>query len=109
PKKVGITPLFFEHTFYCKRCGAVVSAKTCPHDTADHIVLSGTQVREMLSRGDTLPVEFTRPEVSAILMQAYQNQQAWLGAGLEVSLETGRLEISRRLLFCALTESGSWR
>jgi sulfate adenylyltransferase len=75
-EKVGITPLFFEHTFYCKRCGAVVSAKTCPHDTSEHIVLSGTQVREMLTRGDTLPVEFTRPEVSAILMQAYQNQQA---------------------------------
>ena len=75
PIKVGITPLFFEHTFYCKRCAGVVSAKTCPHDSSNHIVLSGTQVREMLSRGETLPEEFTRPEVSAILMQAYQNPQ----------------------------------
>jgi sulfate adenylyltransferase len=71
-EKVGITPLFFEHTFYCKRCGGVVSGKTCPHDTSNHIVLSGTQVREMLSRGEALPEEFTRPEVSAILMRAYQ-------------------------------------
>jgi len=75
PEKVGITPLFFEHTFYCKRCGGIVSAKTCPHDSSNHIILSGTQVREMLSRGENLPEEFTRPEVSVILMQAYQNPQ----------------------------------
>ena len=74
PAEVGITPLFFEHTFYCKCCGGVVSAKTCPHDSTNHIILSGTQVREMLSRGELLPQEFTRPEVSTILMQAYQKQ-----------------------------------
>jgi sulfate adenylyltransferase len=76
PQLVGITPLFFEHTFYCKSCGSVVSAKTCPHDTSNHIVLSGTQVREKLSKGELLPVEFTRPEVSAILMRAYQQTGA---------------------------------
>jgi sulfate adenylyltransferase len=73
PQLVGITPLFFEHTFFCKKCGTVVSGKTCPHDSSNHIVLSGTQVREMLSKGENLPVEFTRPEVSAILMRAYQS------------------------------------
>lgn len=72
PEEIGITPLFFEHTFYCKRCGAVVSSKTCPHDSSEHIVLSGTQVRQMLSRGEMLPPEFTRPEVSRILMGGIQ-------------------------------------
>jgi len=72
--ELGIIPLFFEHTFYCKKCGAVVSLKTCPHTAADHIVLSGTQVREMLSRGEDLPVEFTRPEVSHILMNAVRGE-----------------------------------
>jgi sulfate adenylyltransferase len=72
PDELGITPLFFEHTFYCRVCGGVVSLKTCPHDTTQHVSLSGTQVREMLARGEMLPAEFTRPEVSQILMTSIQ-------------------------------------
>lgn len=74
PEEIGIIPLFFEHTFYCKSCGAVVSLKTCPHDKSHHVVLSGTQVRERLSRGELLPEEFTRPEVSRILMRGVQER-----------------------------------
>lgn len=69
PEEIGIIPLFFEHTFYCKKCGHMVSSKTCPHDSSEHIVLSGTQVRQMLERGEALPPEFTRPEVSRVLME----------------------------------------
>jgi sulfate adenylyltransferase len=69
PKEIGIMPLPFEHTFFCKKCGQIVSAKTCPHDKEFHDVLSGTQVREKLANGEMLPEEFTRPEVSKVLIE----------------------------------------
>lgn len=67
--ELGIEPLFFMETFFCRRCDAVVSTKTCPHDQADRVALSGTRVRELLRRGTALPPEFTRPEVAAVLTE----------------------------------------
>ncbi len=68
--EIGITPLNFENTFYCKRCGGMASYKTCPHEDADRLLLSGTKVREMLRRGEAPPPEYTRPEIAAILARA---------------------------------------
>ncbi|HAH95649.1 MAG TPA: sulfate adenylyltransferase [Firmicutes bacterium] len=67
PAELGIEPLFFEHTFFCRKCGTVASLKTCPHDRGAHLILSGTNVREMIVRRESLPAEYTRPEVARIL------------------------------------------
>ena len=70
PVKLGIRPIFFENAYYCRMCDAMVSSKTCPHDSEQHVTLSGTKVRKMLQLGELPPREFSRPEVVQILMEA---------------------------------------
>jgi sulfate adenylyltransferase len=72
--ELGITPVCFDATFYCRTCGQMASEKTCRHAVTERLTLSGTRVREMLRNGENLPAEFTRPEVAEILRTAYRAQ-----------------------------------
>jgi sulfate adenylyltransferase len=75
PEELGVEPLFFENSFFCRKCGAMATEKICPHDPSSRVNLSGTQVREMLKKGEIPPVEFTHPEVAQVLIEAYRAKQ----------------------------------
>ncbi|HGX93110.1 MAG TPA: sulfate adenylyltransferase [Candidatus Tenderia sp.] len=64
-------PLKIDWTFFCYKCGGMASMKTCPHDASDRLLLSGSKLRKMLSEGDEVPAEFSRPEVLKILREYY--------------------------------------
>ena len=76
PGELGIEPLRFEHSFWCRVTGGMATAKTSPAGAADRVFLSGTHVRELLARGARPPEEFTRPEVADVLIEAYSRVAA---------------------------------
>ena len=73
---LAIRPLKIDWTFWCYQCNGMASARTCPHDDADRLLVSGTKLRKWLSEGSPVPAEFSRPEVLDILRAYYASLEA---------------------------------
>ena len=73
PKDALMIKIFkADHTAYSKKLNKVVMMRdVTDHLKEDFVILSGTKVREMLSKGESLPKEFARPEVAEVLMKHY--------------------------------------
>ena len=71
-KNLLCKPLKIDWTFYCHKCDGMASLRTCPHDKAERVLLSGTMLRKLLSEGGELPDHFGRDEVVAILRKYYE-------------------------------------
>ena len=64
-------PLKIDWTFWCHRCGTMSSMRTCPHEAADRVLVSGTKLRKALSEGEDIDAHFSRPEVLEVLGRYY--------------------------------------
>ena len=63
-----------DHTAYSHKLGSIVMMSEAKnHDKSDFLLISGTQVREMLANGIKPPPEFCRPEVASLLIKHYQS------------------------------------
>jgi len=63
-----IEPVIFRAFFYCKKCRAIASDKTCPHGPEHHINFAGKAMRKMISKGKQPPEDQMRPEVSKVII-----------------------------------------
>ena len=73
---LGIAPILFRESFYCKRCGSVATDKTCGHSSDEHVKISMTKIREMLTHGQLPPKEAMRPEIAKILEKHVKNKES---------------------------------
>jgi len=73
---LAIEPMRMDWTFWCYKCEGMASARTCPHDDADRLLVSGTKLRKWLSEGSPVPPEFSRPEVLEVLRAYYTSLEA---------------------------------
>ena len=66
---IGIVPLLLRGPYYCERCQEVVSDKICPHPEKWHRHISGTIIRELISKNKKIAPYLMRPEVVNVVME----------------------------------------
>ncbi|MGR5913725.1 hypothetical protein ACT7DA_07685 [Bacillus pacificus] len=62
-EELGITPLFLSIVFTARNVKRWFQRKHARMEKSDHVILSGTKVRELLRNGEVPPSTFSRREV----------------------------------------------
>jgi sulfate adenylyltransferase len=87
---LAIEPMRIDWTFWCYKCEAMASARTCPHGDDDRLLVSGTKLRKWLSEGSAVPTEFSRPEVLEILRTYYASLETHQNVEITLSGHSAR-------------------
>ena len=87
---LAIEPMKIDWTFWCYKCAGMASARTCPHDDADRLLVSGTKLRKWLSEGSDVPPEFSRPEVLDVMRAYYASLPAHENVEVKLSGHSAR-------------------
>lgn len=67
---VGVVPVRYQEAFYCRRCDAMTSQRTCPHPENFHVTTSQSRIREAIKAGESPPSEILRPEIVSMLSRS---------------------------------------
>ncbi len=73
---IEIQAMKIDITFYCFKCDGMATGRTCPHGEDSRLAISGTLLRKMFADHEDVPLEFSRPEVLAVLQAYYDRPQA---------------------------------
>lgn len=72
PEEIGINILKYDNLVYCRSCKKFVNQKDFSHSDSDKVSLSGTKIRELIKKKQSLPEEIVRPRIASFLLN-YQN------------------------------------
>ncbi|HEV2165731.1 MAG TPA: sulfate adenylyltransferase [Thermoplasmata archaeon] len=67
---VGVVPVRYQESFYCRRCDGMASLRSCPHPEGYRVITSQTRVRKAIVEHEVPPEEILRPEVASILKRS---------------------------------------
>jgi sulfate adenylyltransferase len=75
-----INPLRFHEPLWCKKCEQISTDKTCIHKN-QYKKISGTLIRELLNKGESIPKEMMRPEVVRALLNFSKDNKIFVDSG----------------------------
>ena len=68
---IGMEPVTFDDVYYCARCRSQV--ERCQHGRAHSRTISGTDARQALMKGETLPDWYMREPISRLILEELRN------------------------------------